>query len=133
MTDKKEEFMRPRGCFPDIDLDETWGDQDNLPTGDPIGDIAEPRAAKDVFGNDLYLDTTKKKAGLYPDKFLKEQAQYHKQLRERGMDNADKYFGNSATPKPCCEKPDKYKNIISNALKFYSCKNCGAALGNIND
>jgi hypothetical protein len=29
----------------------------------------------------------------------------------------------------CCSKPEKYKNIISNNLQFYVCKNCGADLG----
>lgn len=33
----------------------------------------------------------------------------------------------------CCDNPDKYKNIISNNLKFWSCRNCGADLGDIED
>lgn len=33
--------------------------------------------------------------------------------------------------KTCCNKPNKYKNIISKNLQFYSCKNCGADLGDI--
>jgi len=33
--------------------------------------------------------------------------------------------------KNCCSKPSKYKNIISNNLKFWSCSNCGADLGDI--
>ena len=33
----------------------------------------------------------------------------------------------------CCKKQDKYRNIISNNLKFWSCKSCGADLGDIND
>jgi hypothetical protein len=33
---------------------------------------------------------------------------------------------------PCCSNPEKYKNGF-NTLKFWSCKNCGADLGDIND
>ncbi len=31
----------------------------------------------------------------------------------------------------CCDSPNKYKNIISNNLQFYACRNCGADLGDI--
>lgn len=35
-------------------------------------------------------------------------------------------------PKKCCSDPRKYKNGIG-GLKFWSCKNCGADLGDVND
>jgi len=98
------------------DQEESWGDRDSLPTGDPIGDVVEePQNAQ-----------------KYPTKFIRDQALYHKQLRERGFDNANKFYGDSK-PEGCCDNPDKYKNIVSNSLKFYACKNCGADLGDIND
>ena len=92
-----------------------WGERDDLPTGDPIGDVEEEKSAL-----------------KYPTKFIRDQAIYHKSLRERGFDNKNKHFGN-IKPDQCCPNPHKYKNIVSNTLKFYSCKNCGADLGDIND
>lgn len=35
-------------------------------------------------------------------------------------------------PKKCCSDPEKYKNGMGR-LRFWSCKNCGADLGDIND
>ena len=51
------------------------------------------------------------------------------QYGDRGNpDDWDDYFGKE---KDCCDKPDKYKNIVSKNLKFWSCKNCGADLGDV--
>ena len=36
-----------------------------------------------------------------------------------------------AKPDKCCPNPHKYKNVISKSLKFWSCSNCGADLGDI--
>jgi len=38
---------------------------------------------------------------------------------------------NPSLSKDCCDKPDKYENIISRNLRFYSCRSCGADLGDI--
>ena len=35
-------------------------------------------------------------------------------------------------PKKCCSEPKKYKNGMG-GLKFWSCSNCGADLGDAND
>jgi len=138
---KREEFTRPRGCFPDIDLDDTWSSRDELPTEDPIGDeyveSDADRTHREICTRLKYTTTTriseenKTNAGLFPDKYYKDQAKYHKSLRDRGMDNTNKYFGNTPEPKTCCDNQDKYENVISKALKFYSCRNCGADLGDI--
>ena len=74
---------------------ESWPSRDNLPTGDPIGDVVE------------------------------EKPTIHRQGK-----NFDLGF-EAVAKKECCESPDKYENIISNSLKFYSCRNCGADLGDI--
>jgi hypothetical protein len=89
-----------------------WSERDNLPESDPVGDVE-----------------TKSAIAPYPKKFYQEQAKYHKELRERGMDNSNKYYGNNAITEDCCDKPKKYKNVISNSLQFYSCRNCGSDLG----
>lgn len=128
-----------------------WSERDELPTVDPIGDVVikrptgeeianemvrqlsdkdiEPRSLEEIRG--ILQKTLNPESALkYPTKFIREQEAYHKSLRERGRDVDSKFFG---TQKDCCEKPNKYKNIISNSLKFWSCKNCGADLGDIND
>lgn len=39
---------------------------------------------------------------------------------------------NKDIPKKCCSEPKKYKNGFGRTL-FWSCSNCGADLGDIND
>lgn len=38
---------------------------------------------------------------------------------------------NKSVIKTCCDNPQKYKNIISNNMKFWACSSCGADLGDI--
>lgn len=33
----------------------------------------------------------------------------------------------------CCEKPKVFKNVVSNNLKFWCCKNCKSDLGDIDE
>ena len=54
-------------------------------------------------------------------------------MKIRVMFPESKNFEVNQKIKTCCKKPDKYKNIISSNLKFWSCRNCGADLGDIND
>tara|TARA_R100000951_G_scaffold111334_1_gene110244 strand:+ start:4658 stop:5005 length:348 start_codon:yes stop_codon:yes gene_type:complete len=87
-----------------------WSQMDTLPESDPIGDI-DPM-----------------------EQFKKDDKAYMENIGNKSeWVNTDWIFENITISKDCCNNPDKYKNIISNSLKFYSCRNCGADLGNIDD
>ena len=103
-----------------------WSDRDALPTGDPIGDVDE--IIKEIKSR------VKAPKGSLEKRWNESQQTYFEMMRERLLNPEGKKFDCGYTlTKKCCSKPDKYKNIISNSLKFYSCKNCGADLGDIND
>jgi hypothetical protein len=57
---------------------------------------------------------------------------YSKTMKSKLISPEDKITEVSPKKEPCCSKPEKYKNGF-NTLKFWSCKNCGADLGDIND
>jgi len=102
-----------------------WSKRDALPTGDPIGDVVEEES-KDK----------KPKADFA--KWIEDTKKYNSTMRGRlivpqGKDlniKAEDFYGFPEIKK-CCEKPQKYKNIISNNLKFWACRNCGADLGDV--
>ena len=92
-----------------------WPTRDDLPTKDPIGDVDEPENSFNT-----------------PIKFTKEQEKYFKFMRDKLLKSEGKCFNvGYVKKKECCDNPKKYENIISKNLQFYSCKNCGADLGNI--
>jgi len=57
---------------------------------------------------------------------------YAKTMESKLLVPEDKALSLKEESKTCCSKPEKYKNGF-NTLKFWSCKNCGADLGDIND
>ena len=98
-----------------------WPERDSLPTGDPHGDVDEPKVTR--------VDT-----GRYRVNF--NDSDFYKNMKKRCINPEGKYDGPSKFDpgvsiklKTCCESPQKYKNVISKNLQFYSCKNCGADLG----
>ena len=72
-------------------------------------------------------------AGSYntPVHFTKDQETYFEMMRRRLLVPKGKVEEHCEIPVGCCESPDRYENIVSNNLKFYSCRNCGADLGDI--
>jgi len=112
-----------------------WSKRDVLPTGDPIGDVVEseqePTTKKELKKYPKPMEC--KTAWAPPVGFEKDVQNYIDTMKDRLLVPKGKFldgdFGVSFHT--CCEKPQKYKNIISNSLKFWSCKNCGADLGDI--
>ena len=90
-----------------------WSERDRLPEGDPIGDVDEPKTIK---------ETTKS--------IKKDEKTYFEMMRSRLLNPEGKNFdlGIELKLKTCCSEPDKYVNGIG-GLRFYSCRNCGADLG----
>jgi hypothetical protein len=110
-----------------------WPERDSLPTGDPIGDIDERKKTHlpDIDMDKKPWDTF----NITYDQYKKDMENYINTMKARllvpqGKMVENKDFGvNFCAPKQCCSNPQKHKNIISNSLKFYVCKNCGADLG----
>jgi len=112
-----------------------WSKRDALPTGDPIGDIVEEE--QDIFKPQHIFKI--------PEEWAKKAEEYHKKMKERSLHPKGKFimpveaipvYGmldpkHNVEAEACCDKPHRYKNIISQTLKFWSCKNCGADLGDI--
>ena len=102
-----------------------WPERDNLPKGDPIGDVDDSKTTKE-----------KKKSTK------KDEKTYFEMMRSRLLNPRGKNFNYGFTVKEieeqfytpankkttCCSNPEKYINGIG-GLRFYSCKNCGADLG----
>jgi len=102
-----------------------WSKRDALPKGDPIGDVVEEDKKS-------YKDKMK----LVPDSFIRDNKKLYEAMKDRlifpeGKLPYDPGFGISLKSSTCCDKPSKYKNIVSTSLKFWSCRNCGADLGDI--
>lgn len=97
-----------------------WSHQDSLPSNDPIGDVST--GSKD-FSTAEYR------------KWEKQYDKFYEELKKRSIHPKDKYCSKHdsgvSLSSECCSNPDKYKNIVSKSLKFWSCKNCGADLGDI--
>jgi hypothetical protein len=99
-----------------------WSKRDSVPTKDPIGDVEEEnfRGSSDptrYIWTGEPIDVSPTWTGEPIDVSPTEL-------------NFEKFRG-IPEYSPCCKNPKKYKNIISNNLKFWSCKNCGADLGDI--
>lgn len=102
-----------------------WSERDGLPEGDPIGDVDEPKTIK---------ETTKS--------IKKDEKTYFEMMRGRLLNPEGKNFDYGFTIEEikeqfyasinkktdCCSSPDRYINGIG-GLRFYSCRNCGADLG----
>ena len=113
-TSVKKEIMRKIQEH----IDNGWSARDALPKGDPIGDVDEKQ--------DPYVQGYKQ--------WEKDTKNYNEMMKNRVLFPSSKNFDVGFEIKPktqCCEKPNKYKNIVSKTLQFYSCKNCGADLGDI--
>lgn len=107
-----------------------WSKRDSIPTGDPIGDVVEKE-------QDDYIDGC--------EKWKKDQEAYIEMMKKRLLVPKGKLIvpveailvyemfnpKHHIEAEACCDKPNKYKNIISTSLKFWSCRNCGADLGDI--
>ena len=106
MDSKKYKSRKDEPVYSSTYSNGGWPERDKLPKSDPIGDIDEIK--KDMK---KYLETMKQRV-----------------IKPEGK-NFD--LGFEIKPKTCCSKPDKYKNILSVNLKIWSCKNCGAYLGDI--
>jgi hypothetical protein len=120
--------------FDDLEsqVSENWPERDNLPTKDPIGDVDEPKIHRHGVGQ--YSVSIPKSSYNTPVTFTEEQEKYFKEMQTRVLNPEGKKFdlGIELIPKKgCCEAPDRYENIVSRSLKFYSCRNCGADLGDI--
>lgn len=117
---KANGFVRPRSevlevtgnlnhCNSDLD---SWGERDDLPTGDPVGDVETPSDQP----NERVIPK-------YPIKFIRDRALYHKSLRENGIDNANKCFGNSKSA-VCCNNPKNHKKAFLFSSSYLICKIC---------
>jgi hypothetical protein len=104
-----------------------WPERDELPTVDPVGDVDESSLAK---------KTMEAAHALHMPHLEKDEETYFEMMRRRLLNPEGKNFGKSKAAilkdfdkSGCCSNPQKYKNVISKNLQFYSCKNCGADLG----
>ena len=111
--------------------EEQWPERDALPTGDPIGDVDENSHARDAI----------RYATANMANWHEEEEEFYKNLKKRCLQPKGKIvkspeYGIAIDgtqyrkwKTTCCSDPQKYKNVISKNLQFYSCKNCGADLG----
>jgi hypothetical protein len=126
-----------------------WPERDALPTGDPHGDVDEPKDKPTVLklktgvysvkipDNDSWAVNPWDELGVPFEQYKKDMEKYINTMKNRLLVPKGKMVevcgkassGESVFQKTCCSNPDKYKNVISNNLKFYSCRNCGADLG----
>jgi len=100
-------------------MSNNWSDRDSLPQGDPHDDVDE---------KDPYAEGYKK--------WKKDLEKYNKTMSGRlinpkGKDLSTSFGDLKGLSEICCEKPEKYKNVISKNLQFYACKNCGTDLGDV--
>lgn len=98
-----------------------WSERDKLPESDPIGDVDE---------SDKYK-IARTGVGQYHIDFS--DCNFYKNMKKHCISPKNKYDGSrfpdiDMDSKTCCSSPAKYINGIG-SLKFYSCKNCGADLG----
>lgn len=104
---------------------------------------AENRRKSSIYSGSYGNDIEKLNKSLQKDftdeqykKWAKQYEKFYEKLKERSINPKGKFvknenYGMSVRNSSCCDNPDKYKNIISANLKFWSCRNCGADLGNI--
>lgn len=100
---------------------DAWPLRDALPESDPIGDV-DPmeQFEKDDEAYMAYIGNKTRYTGVDRNVAIKLPPGY----------KVAGFLGN-VKPDQCCPNPHKYKNIITNSLKFWVCANCGADLGNI--
>lgn len=58
--------------------------------------------------------------------------EWRKEWEEYTKHLSEKWKTPTSGSKTCCSSPQKYKNGMGKML-FWSCKNCGADLGDVND
>lgn len=96
-----------------------WFERDAMPYVDPIGDVVEElnkSLSKDFNGS--FCEDLKKRCIKPEGKFA-------------GSRNPMDFNFKIEVSVSCCSNPQKYKNVVSNNLKFWACRNCGADLGDI--
>ena len=97
--------LRNKERVMDLDGDSDWPKRDNLPKNDPIGDI-------DPSQDDYFEGYMKwKVATAY---------QFYPTVE-----------GGTIIQAEMCSHINTYKNVISNAMRFLVCRDCGADLGDI--
>lgn len=101
-----------------------WSCQDDLPESDPIGDVDPMEQFKKDDEAYMYSIQNPKPHEHYT-------GNHTVKLPEGQTIDFIQLNITIAKPDKCCPNPHKYKNVISNSLKFYSCSNCGADLGDI--
>ena len=72
---------------------------------------------------------------VYSDTYKQDFERYIKTVREKLLVTEGKcldFEGINKKNTECCANPQKYKNGFNNMM-FWSCKNCGADLGDIKD
>ena len=91
-----------------------WPTRDNLPKGDPAGDV-DP-------SQDDYLKE-------WDELMVKASENYKHQLNMTiGYSDCLMPVTNKSDK---CTHPNKYKNVVSASMKFWYCRDCGQDLGDI--
>jgi hypothetical protein len=104
-----------------------WPSRDSIPVdSDPIGDVVTENLDVYIQGKKLNLPV-EAAYELLGSQYSADLSAYNKMMKDNVINPEGKFFGNM--PGACCENQDKYKNIVSKSLQFYSCRNCGADLG----
>lgn len=116
--------------FVEMNKNGGWPERDSIPTSNPIGDIDEKTSSMRKSQSPVDIEDFR---GLY--EYLEESLKTKKgeviNLGNIGLSLDKKVINKKKERIFCCESPDKYKNVISKNLKFWSCRNCGADLGDL--
>ena len=102
-----------------------------------------------VYNKDIRKTGKPKTYANIPHGWKMKEEEYHKKMKARCINPDDKHVTEEGDDRynidlswmenpenlkvrvsgACCDSPEKYKNVISNNLKFWACRNCGADLG----
>jgi len=109
-------------------MSKEWSDREELPTGNPIGDIDDRKDELKIKGGYDFVGTITKKD---IDDFFKNGPipSNTDECHKAASTGRFEYGSQTEEKESSCKHPNKYKNIISASVKFWYCPCCKEDLG----